>query len=887
MDNLDSMFAPLPADNASTAPATPAAASVANFVPTVPMPGDHPQQADCLLFKHKTLGQPVAVWLYRDAAGQPEGYVCRFDLVDEAGNPIIDAATGKQKKEFRPFRHGTKTGKNGKPWTAFHWKGWGDSRPLYRLPELLADTEKLAFVTEGERKGDAVPVLFPDAVGVAPMNGAKSPSKTDWAPLAGRRVVISTDNDEAGLSFGDEVYSLLQRAGVTEILHLRPDRIGCRIVRDGEMVLREGGCPPKYDLADALKDGFTAEHIDSLRTDPGFFTPYHDATARKATADWVAAAEARAGEPATKKEKTPYEWPFRLTSKGVERLVEKKDKDTRETIVEWHWLCSRLEVAADTRSANNEDWGRLLVVTDRDGKLHDWAMPMSMLAGDGTAYRERLLSLGLVLSPARYAREWLAEYIQTARPEGKARAVNRLGWAGRAFVMPDATIGDTSGERLLLQTSGAGAHAFRVSGTLAEWQQQVAAPCAGNSRLVLALSAAFAAPLLSLTGAESGGFHYRGKSSGGKTTALVVAGSVWGGGRLKGYIKSWRTTDNGLEGVAAGHCDALLCLDELSQVDAKAAGAAAYMLANGAGKSRAGRGGECREATEWRLLFLSNGEISLADKMAEDGKGRHVAAGQAVRVIDLPADAGAGMGLFENLHGAPSGDAFSRQLKDACGRFYGTAARAFLAAVTGKIDETADAVAAFMADFVARHVPAGADGQVSRAAARFALVAAAGELAIRVGIVPWPEGEASNAAARCFQDWLSGRGGTGAAETTAGIAAVRRFIELHGESRFTRWGDGQSDTDDNPLRATVNRAGFRRAAAHGGTEYFILPEVWKSEVCAGHDAVTVARALAAAGMLKVGSDGKLQTNNRLPGTAKPVRCYHVLPSIQGGDDAGN
>ncbi len=881
------MFAPLPEDDASTAPAAPAAASVADFVPTVPMPDNHPQQADCVLFKHKTLGQPVAVWLYRDSAGQPEGYICRFNLVDEAGNPIVDADTGKQRKEFRPLRHGTKASKNGKPWVGFHWKGWGDSRPLYHLPELLADTDKRVFICEGEKKADAVPILFPDAVGVSPMNGAKSPAKTAWAPLAGRRCIISTDNDDPGLAFGDEVYSLLRRAGVTEILHLRPDRIGCRSIVDGVMVLRDGGCPPKYDLADALKDGFAAEHIASLRTDPDFYPPYQDAKARKATADWTAAVEARAGEPAAKQEKAPYEWPFRLTSKGVERRKEKEDKDTGATIVEWQWLCSRLEVAADTRSANNEDWGRLLVVTDKDGKLHDWAMPMSMTAGDGTAYRERLLSLGLVLSSTRHAREWLAEYIQTARPEGKARAVNRLGWAGRAFVMPDATIGDTGGERLLLQTSGGGAHAFRTAGTLAEWRQHVAAPCAGNSRLVLALSAAFAAPLLYLTGAESGGYHFRGKSSGGKTTALVVAGSVWGGGGLKGYIKSWRATDNGLEGVAAGHCDALLCLDELSQVDAKAAGTAAYMLANGSGKSRAGRGGESREAAEWRLLFLSNGEISLADKLSEDGKGRRVAAGQAVRVIDLPADAGAGLGLFENLHGATSGDSFSRQLKDACGQFYGTAARAFLEAITGKIEQTAEAVAAFSNDFVARHVPAGADGQVSRAAARFALVAAAGELAIRVGVVPWQAGEASNAAARCFLDWLAGRGGTGAAETTAGIAAVRRFIELHGESRFTRWGDGQSDAGDNPLRATVNRAGFRRAAADGGTEYYILPEVWKTEVCAGHDAVTVAKTLVAAGMLKVGSDGKLQTNNRLPGTAKPVRCYHVLPSIQGGDDAGD
>jgi uncharacterized protein (DUF927 family) len=51
---------------------------------------------------------------------------------------------------------------------------------------------------------------------------------------------------------------------------------------------------------------------------------------------------------------------------------------------------------------------------------------------------------------------------------------------------------------------------------------------------VLAISAAFAGPLLNLIDAESGGFHLRGASSIGKTTALVLAGSVWGGGGVKG-----------------------------------------------------------------------------------------------------------------------------------------------------------------------------------------------------------------------------------------------------------------------------------------------------------------------------------------------------------------
>ena len=110
--------------------------------------------------------------------------------------------------------------------------------------------------------------------------------------------------------------------------------------------------------------------------------------------------------------------------------------------------------------------------------------------------------------------------------------------------------------------------------------------------------------------------------------------------------------------MAAGHCDALLCLDELSQIDAKAAGAVAYMLANGTGKSRAGRGAEGRVPDEWRKLFLSSGEIGLADNIAEDGQHGRLTAGQQVRVIDVPADAGTGHGLFEQLQsratGAPS-----------------------------------------------------------------------------------------------------------------------------------------------------------------------------------------------------------------------------------------
>jgi Domain of unknown function (DUF927) len=95
---------------------------------------------------------------------------------------------------------------------------------------------------------------------------------------------------------------------------------------------------------------------------------------------------------------------------------------------------------------------------------------------------------------------------------------------------------------------------------------------------------AFSGPLLHPLNAESGGFHFVGNSSIGKTSTLLMAGLIWGGGGTTGYLRSWRATDNGLEGLAGDHCDCLLCLDEMGQVNPRAAGQAAYMLANGAGK---------------------------------------------------------------------------------------------------------------------------------------------------------------------------------------------------------------------------------------------------------------------------------------------------------------
>ena len=47
-------------------------------------------------------------------------------------------------------------------------------------------------------------------------------------------------------------------------------------------------------------------------------------------------------------------------------------------------------------------------------------------------------------------------------------------------------------------------------------------------------------------------------------------------------------------------------------------------------------------------------------------------------MIELPADAGAGLGLFQDLHGSADPDAFARRLRDASERHRGHAAPLFL-----------------------------------------------------------------------------------------------------------------------------------------------------------------------------------------------------------------
>lgn len=567
---------------------------------------------------------------------------------------------------------------------------------------------------------------------------------------------------------------------------------------------------------------------------------------------------------------------FEMREDGLWHLAaSEKQRDTR--------VAGAFEIVAESRPETGDEWGLLLRWQDRDGRSHEWLMPRRLLAGDAVAVREKLIACGLHVSSRDDARRALIQFLAEVGTARRVRTVPRCGWTGsppRTYVLPNEVIGEEpAGERLRLDLEPVPT-IFRVAGSLEGWKAAVAALCVGNSRLVFAVSAAFAAALLPLLGEEGGGINLRGESSKGKTTIIDVAASVWGQPSKTGpdaFVRPWRATSNAIEAVAQAHNHALLPMDELGQADPREIGETLYMLANGAGKERARAAGGNRPKATWSTLVLSSSEESAASLAQQAGK--RLRAGQEVRMLDIPAVVEGGFGCFETLHtaetGCETGADFSRRLREGALEHHGHAIRAFLAWITRESAARADFVHAVLhravREWERRHLPIGADGQVMRAARRFAVIAAAGELAGKARVTGWKAGVADEAVAVLFRDWLRVRGGIGAREDQHLFAALRRFIVMHGQSRFQTAKDPSANEDmmagaqaEPPLadgQKVIGRAGWRwdEVGEDGSRRwvYGIAPDIFAAEIAAplGFEQREACKRLADARLIRTAREG--------------------------------
>jgi len=135
------------------------------------------------------------------------------------------------------YRHDPPGGKQFRPWDVLARKMKAPSpRPLYNQPAMRSAGE--VILVEGEKAAEAL--IEQGICATTAMNGASAPvSKTDWSPLADKRVLIWPDKDTAGWQYAEAAAQAVLNAGASSVAILMPP--------DDK--------PGKWDAADAVIEG--------------------------------------------------------------------------------------------------------------------------------------------------------------------------------------------------------------------------------------------------------------------------------------------------------------------------------------------------------------------------------------------------------------------------------------------------------------------------------------------------------------------------------------------------------------------------------------------------------------------------------------------------------
>lgn len=435
-------------------------------------------------------------------------------------------------------------------------------------------------------------------------------------------------------------------------------------------------------------------------------------------------------------------------------------------------------VVGITHDSDGTNCGKYLKWLDGAKKERYWAMPLSLTQGESTELFKNLSDANAIVEPE--LQKYFIKYLMFAPSKNEYICTDSVGWLdGDTYVLPGKAISSKSDKKVILQSENYISD-LKATGTFEAWQE-ASKLITNNSRFVLALSMAFAAPLLGLVpnSFEGGGVNLIGASGGGKTTALQIAASVWGNPNTNAedsFIVTWDSTKNAYESICYSHNHCLLPLDEMGQCDKATIGKTVYMLSNGQPKNRMNKNISLRKRKPWKLLFLSTGEKNLSQIMSEYG-GEKAKEGQLIRLADIPSDAGYNMGMVEQLNGCSDSKEFVRKIQNTVIKNYGFAGVKFIKKVLEDKEKVFDKVE-FYRDNFAKWVGVEKDSDACRVADRFALIAAAGELATEFGITGWVNRVALEGVKRCFYAWYSNHGGSNRAKADF-LKKLHLFLSNH------------------------------------------------------------------------------------------------------------
>ena len=567
---------------------------------------------------------------------------------------------------------------------------------------------------------------------------------------------------------------------------------------------------------------------------------------------------------------------YRLTDHGLLYVFYEKTRGGKVKEVET-FICSPLQVVATGKDADDGERTQIVEFSNDEGRIKRINVPLRQLVTEPQRILGELVACGLIINSREKLR--LIDYLIYSKPEKRLTLVYKTGWQGKSFVMPDKIISSSDAENAdyLLHGTHSKIKKLKAQGTAGEWRENIARYCVGNSRLIFAVSCAFASILLPLSNQLGGGFHLRGESSTGKSSALKVAGSVLGCNGENGFNETWRGTQNGIEAVAAYHNHLLLPLDEIKEIKrVEDVGKLIYMLSNGFATSRMTKDITARKRDEWLLLFLSSGELSFQDLTRETKE--QIFGGQEARFIDISAVPENAHGIFENLHGFNNGAEFSSYLNRASVSFYGAAIREFIQYTADNYDKVKEIIEEARINFFQNYVDPKASGEVFRVAEKFALVGTGGFLATRIGLTDWQTGEVKSVTIKLFNEWLDRRGGTGAFDVSEGCRKIIAAIDKRAHSDF-------HDLDDELKPKPQNRIGYKRRGEPGGTEFVFTSEQF-ADLCKGYNQKRILSELESLGFLKIPKDRTKQTKQQkisLPDFS--ARKYVYILTLDSGKES--
>ena len=557
---------------------------------------------------------------------------------------------------------------------------------------------------------------------------------------------------------------------------------------------------------------------------------------------------------------------FEVSAAGVSYIGVKHDSKAEADIeLPPVRLCDRLDIIGRGEDESGRGYRILRWNSRGSGTERVTAFPLAMIGErEGWAM---LKERGLAIATSRAALEKLSDYLQTEGSDELYFVTECGGWTHGAYILPSGEVLGTPSAPLFYRGDKSGAGAYTTKGTLEEWRNTVGRLARGNTRPMLSLAVAFAAPLLHLVDLESGGFHLYGPSGAGKTTSAKIGASVWGSPREQ--VLNWDATALALANAASARNDGLMLLDEMGQGNPEAVSMAAYRLFNGTGKMQGAKDGGNREQARWRVMVLSTGEIDLAGFMS--GGGKRTRAGQEVRLASLPADVGKGLGAFDQLNGFANSGQLAEAMEAAAIQNHGVVGRAFVERIAVQRTEITARLRSAIKTIHAS-LPEGASGQVRRVAARFAMAAEALEIATDEGLTGWGQGDGLAAVMDCFASWLS-RYGIGNREDEQIIERAEAWFGAHAFSRFI-------DCLNASQADVHNCAGYRKKDGAGATFWLVFPGTFSDEITAGFDKTAAGDVLEKAGLLQKGSDGKATSKHRTPDQPKDSRRFYKFVSTE-------